>query len=165
VGFVRSLPHGLVAAFRATLEEVNDADLLLLVVDAAHPNAEDHIKAVFAVLDEIKAGPKPMVRVLNKADIADPADLRALMRSDLPAVSVSAHTGEGLDRLAELIDAHFGQREECMRFRVPQSDAGVITRLHDAGKVLSETYEDNDILLEAVLDPSRAAPFLPYREV
>ncbi|MCX5758279.1 MAG: GTPase HflX [Candidatus Hydrogenedentes bacterium] len=91
VGFIRSLPHSLVAAFRATLEEVNEADLLLLVADAAHSAVQEHIQAVYEVLNEIHAMDKPRIVVFNKADIADPDNLRQLLWGSGVCMAVSAN--------------------------------------------------------------------------
>jgi len=104
VGFLRKLPHQLVAAFRATLEEVQEADVLVHVVDASQPDAEEQMAAVEAVLDELGALGKPMVIALNKLDaVPDPKGVRELARNMPAAVAISAKTGVGLDRLRLLL--------------------------------------------------------------
>ena len=106
MGFIRKLPHSLVAAFRATLEEVVEADLLLHVVDARPDGVEEREAAVDAVLEEIGAGERPSLLVLNKADRADPERLRGAGRGARPgAVPVSALTGEGLADLLERVSS------------------------------------------------------------
>ena len=150
VGFIQHLPHSLVAAFRATLEEVVEADLLLLVTDGSHPAAFDHIRAVYEVLEEIKASDKPVVNVYNKSDIANPQAVRELATLvGGEHVTVSARTGEGLERLARVIQDHVAQNRRRVSLRIPQRDAGVVAQLHRNGRVLSETYDGDDILVEA----------------
>jgi GTP-binding protein HflX len=103
VGFIQRLPTQLVAAFRATLEEVTDADVLLHIIDASHPNVEEHVRAVLEILDDLEVVDKPLITVLNKIDQADPERVEALRRSVENPVEISALTGEGLmDLLAEI---------------------------------------------------------------
>lgn len=153
VGFIRNLPHSLVAAFRATLEEVNEADVLLMVVDAAHPAAEDHLKAVRGVLDEIEVGEKPSVLVLNKMDIAVPMQAHELETRFGKGVRVSARTGAGMEELLHAIDAKLSPQRSRVRLRIPQDKGGVVARIHDSGKVLRQEYEDNIVVLDAEIDP------------
>src|SRR5262249_31203321 len=104
VGFIRELPHHLVASFKATLEEARQARLLLHVVDASSPAAEDHIRAVRKVLEELGCADKPSLLVLNKVDrLADLSHLHVLQKHHPRAVSISAATGKGLDELAEAV--------------------------------------------------------------
>jgi GTP-binding protein HflX len=112
VGFVRHLPHQLVDAFRSTLEEVADADLILHVVDASAPDAMDQVTAVHGVLQEIGAGDRPELLALNKIDIAPPEWVAALRTRYPSAVPVSARTGEGIEELRTAIQqALAGQRD------------------------------------------------------
>lgn len=152
VGFIRKLPHGLVAAFRATLEEVNEADLLLVVADAAHPAVESHIEAVFRVLDEIKVGPKPMIKAFNKIDVAEAGYVQQLLRSPGHCRAVSAATHEGIEGLLEAVDRELSASWKPARLRIPQSCAGAAARVHERGRVLQESYEGDVILIEAELD-------------
>ncbi len=156
VGFIRKLPHTLVAAFRATLEETLEADLLIHVADASQPGAEDQISAVHDVLDEIGAGEKPMLMVLNKIDVASPEQLAALTKDRPNAIAVSAHTKEGLEALLEQIDVVLATTRRRVQLRVPQSEAGVIAQIHKNGRILEQTYEDNDILIDAEVDQALA---------
>jgi GTP-binding protein HflX len=153
VGFVRKLPHSLVAAFRATLEEVVEADLLLHVVDASCDGLEEREAAVNAVLEEIGAGERPSLLVLNKADRADPE--RA------GSVPVSALTGEGLGDLLERVASRLelGPRRVTLRFAA--SDRQGIARVYSTGRVLSHEVADGQVTLEAEL-PERA--LARYRE-
>lgn len=163
VGFIRKLPHSLVAAFRATLEEVNDADIILLVADAAHFAVEEHIRAVREVLDEIEAGGKPTIMVFNKIDIAEPAEVEQLMWRSGISVAVSAKTGEGLEKLLDEIDRLLSLAYRRVSLRIPQRQAGLVSRIHQNGRVLSQEYDGDAILLDAELDhvlESQLAPFI-----
>jgi GTP-binding protein HflX len=164
VGFIRKLPHSLVAAFRATLEEVNHADLLLLVADAAHPAVEDQIDAARSVLSEIDADDRASLYVFNKIDIANPARVEQLLstRSYHPAIAVSAWTGANLEALVEAIDRGLASNRSRVFLRIPQNQAGAAARVHEAGRVLSEEYQDNAILMEAEVDPALRAKLSPF---
>ncbi|MBN2310912.1 MAG: GTPase HflX [Candidatus Hydrogenedentes bacterium] len=152
VGFIRKLPHSLVAAFRATLEEINEADVLLLVADAAHPAVEEHIRAVYEVLDEIDVEHKPLIKVFNKTDIADPATVAQLVRGKGAAVAVSARTGDGLDGLRGAVDDELVPKRRRVQLRIPQGQAGVVARVYAGGRVLRQEYDGNAILLDAEID-------------
>ena len=162
VGFIRKLPHSLVAAFRATLEEVNEADLLLLVADAAHSAVEDHIRAVHEVLEEIEADDKPILMAFNKIDVAALPDVQHLTRRHQPSVAVSARTGEGLDDLRQAIDVQLAATHRRVTMRIPQSQAGLVSRIHQSGRVLSQRYEDNAIILEAEVDHALEGQLADY---
>ena len=153
VEFIRNLPHSLVAAFRATLEEVNEADVLLMIVDASHSAAEEHMKAVRGVLDEIEVGEKPSVLVLNKMDIATPTQAHELEARFGRGVRVSAKTGAGIEDLLRAIDANLTPQLCRVQLRIPQHKGGIVARVHDAGKVLRQEYEDNVVVLDAEIDP------------
>jgi len=161
VGFVRKLPHPLVAAFRATLEEVVEADLLLHVVDASSEGTPEREAAVDAVLDEIGAGERPSLLVLNKADRADPERLRTMVEARAGSVPVSALTGEGLDGLLERVASRLELAPRRVTLRFAASDRQGIARVYSAGRVLSHEEEDGQVTLEAEL-PERALP--RYRE-
>jgi len=153
VGFIRSLPHSLVAAFRATLEEVNEADLLLVVADVAHPHVREHLASVRSVLEEIHADEKPVVYVFNKLDIApETGDLRQILRGPGVRVGVSAKTGEGLEKLLEEIDRQLASTLRHVVLRVPQGNGSVVARVHESGRVLDQHYEDNTVVIEAEID-------------
>ena len=161
VGFVRKLPHSLVAAFRATLEEVVEADLLLHVVDASSDGVEEREAAVNAVLEEIGAGERPSLLVLNKADRADPERLRAMVAARAGSVAVSAVTGEGLDDLLERVSSRLELAPRRVTLRFAAGDRQGIGRVYSAGRVLSHEVEDGQVILEAEL-PERA--LARYRE-
>ena len=156
VGFVRNLPTTLIEAFRATLEEVADAALILQVVDVSSEQAAQHIAEVFRVLGQIEASSTPQILVLNKADRLPPEahDGAAVLGARLleqagqsaltPAVMVSSLTGEGLSRLLDAIDAAVPfDAVETVRFRIPLRDGASIALLHDRGRVRAEDYDGN----------------------
>jgi GTP-binding protein HflX len=149
VGFIRKLPHSLVAAFRATLEEVKEADLLLLVADASHPAVEDHIRAVYDVLEEIESLDKPMIIVLNKTDVAEDDRVSQLLRAGGVRLALSAKTGEGCEELLSTIDVLLSEGRSRVRLRIPQSEAGLLARIYKSGQVHSQEYDGNDIVLDA----------------
>ncbi len=145
VGFIRKLPHQLVDAFAATLEETKRADLLLHVVDASAPEEEllQMTRAVDDVLEEIGTGEQPRLLVLNKADALDDERRRELAFRHPDAVLVSALTGEGLDVLGERIAAEFERTLRDVELLVPFSEGGTLSELHDvAGDLAREDTED-----------------------
>ena len=162
VGFIRSLPHSLVAAFRATLEEVNEADVLLMVADASHPAAEEHLKAVRGVLDEIEVGEKPVVLALNKMDLATPMQASELETRFGRGVRVSARTGEGIEELLQAIDANLMPQRSRVQLRIPQDQGGIVARVHDFGRVIEQNYEDNVVVLEAEIDAALRQQLADY---
>ena len=162
VGFIRKLPHHLVDSFRATLEEVNEADVLLMVVDASHAAAEEHMKAVRAVLDEIGVGEKPAVLALNKMDIATPMQAHELEARFGHGVRVSARTGQGIEELLRAIDANLTPQRSRVRLRIPQHKGGVVARIHDCGRVIQQDYEDNVVVLEAEVDAALRRQIADY---
>jgi GTP-binding protein HflX len=136
VGFVRRLPTQLVEAFRSTLEEIGDADLLLHIVDAAHPDPEGQIAAVREVLSEIhNIDEVPEVIVLNKADLADPAVIGRVQRREPRTVVVSAHTGEGMAELRALIASSLPTPDVEVDAVVPYSRGDLVSRFHETGQV------------------------------
>jgi GTPase len=149
VGFVRHLPHQLVEAFRSTLEEVRDADLILHVVDGSDDAPEEQINAVREVLNEIDAGQVPELIVINKADLADPETISALLRREPHAVVVSARTGQGFDQLLEAIEKDLPSRLVDLTIMVPYSRGDLLSRAHRQGEVLSVDHEEGGTLLHA----------------
>jgi GTP-binding protein HflX len=152
VGFIRRLPHMLVAAFRATLEEVNESALLLHVIDASHPAMRDHVRAVQQVLEEIGANDIPMLKVYNKSDCLDPDYIDQLRNGRDPAVVVSARTGAGLDDLLRAVDDHLAVTATRVTLRIPQAQSALAARVHALGRVLDTRYEDDCIVLDAEIE-------------
>jgi GTP-binding protein HflX len=149
VGFIRKLPHGLVAAFRATLEEVVEADLLMHVVDASAEDLEEREAAVEAVLDQIGARDQPRLIVLNKADRIAPARVAALQAARPGSVVVSARTGAGFPALAAALADRLDLTPKTVRLRFPVADARGISAVYAAGRVRSHEVQDGEVRLEA----------------
>lgn len=152
VGFIRDLPHHLVASFKATLEEARQARLLLHVVDASSPAAEEHIKAVNVVLKELGCGDKPTLLVLNKVDrVQDVSLLHVLEKHHRHSVPVSAATGQGLDQLRaaviEMLSADFANTE----IDVPASNGRVLAYLSHHADVYRQEFHDNRITLRCYM--------------
>jgi GTPase len=170
VGFIRKLPHGLVEAFKATLEEVVQADLLLHVVDLSHPKAEEQIQAVNAVLAEIGAGEKPTIMVFNKMDRLNGnaggtganGVLNRLLEKHPQAVSISATTGEGLSTLLAELGTQLRPKREFLELRVPHEQAAVIARLHAVGQIISRSYRGPAARFKARIPPRHHDEFAPY---
>jgi GTPase len=165
VGFVRHLPTQLVEAFRSTLEEVRDADLILHVVDAADADPEAQIRAVREVLADIDALDVPEQLVFNKCDAADPEVLVRLRRLAPGAVFVSARSGHGLDTLRERIEAQLPRPAVELRVLLPYTRGDLVTRLHDSAEVLSSEHTADGTRLHARVDPDLAASLAPYLDV
>jgi GTPase len=161
VGFVRKLPHGLVEAFKSTLEESTDADLLLHVVDASHPEAEAQIVAVHEVLEEIGADQVPEQLVLNKADATDRATVDALARrvqAELGAdpVVVSARTLEGIEDLVERVRLRLPGRRLRISAHVPYERQDLVALAHRQGTVVKEVHDERGTELIADVDEAAA---------
>ncbi len=140
VGFVRHLPHQLIEAFRSTLEEVAEADLVVHVVDGSHPDPESQISAVREVLGDIDAGVLPELVVVNKIDAADEDVLTRLRRVEPGAVFVSARSGAGMDEFARRLAEHVPHPEIEIVAVVPYADAALVARVHREGEVLDEQH-------------------------
>ncbi|GAA3700337.1 GTPase HflX [Zhihengliuella alba] len=164
VGFVRSLPTQLIEAFRSTLEEVADSDLILHVVDASHPDPESQIRAVREVLREVDAHLVPEVIVLNKADAADPFVIERVRQREPNTVVVSARTGAGIDELIEVISRRIPRPNVLMELLVPYSHGEVVNRLHaNDAEILSTEHEESGTRLQVKVRESLAPELEPYR--
>jgi len=157
VGFVRHLPHHLVEAFRSTLEEVTDADLVVHVVDGSDPHPEDQLSAVREVLGSIGAGDLPELVVINKADIADPLQIATLRRREPDALVVSAHSGEGIEELLQRLDARLPRPEIEVDVIVPYDRGDLVAAAHADGEVLSEEHLPEGTRLRARVRADLAA--------
>ena len=135
VGFVRHLPHQLVEAFRSTLEEVADADLVLHVVDGSHPDPESQITAVREVFAEIGASGVPEIIVINKADLADPLVIARLRQREPHSVVVSAKTGEGITEALAMIEGELPRPGVEFAALVPYDRGDLINRLHQKAEI------------------------------
>ena len=152
VGFVRNLPHRLVEAFMATLEEAVLADFLIHVMDATSPEIGRFHDTTLEVLKELGAEEKEIITVLNKIDlVSDPDVLAALDRKFPGALRLSAKAGTGVEALLKACSGVLADRVRCKDYRIPQHRADVVGLLHREAKVLSTEYEDDDILVRAVV--------------
>jgi GTP-binding protein HflX len=165
VGFIRKLPHQLVDAFAATLEETRRAALIIHVVDASagEDELEAMVAAVEGVLDEIGAGDVPRLLALNKADLLDEAARARAWSGRRDALIVSAETGEGLEALRERIDATFVSTLEPVELLVPYRDGGQIAELHALAGELHREDTAHGVLVSALLTPASAKRFARYR--
>ena len=149
VGFVRHLPHQLIEAFRSTLEEVKNADLILHIVDGSDDAPEEQMAAVREVLNEIGAGGVPELIVINKSDIADPDRVTTLLRREPHAVVISAMTGEGIDELLLAIEADLPHLMEEIDILLPYSRGDLLSRVHSQGDVIAIEHEERGTRLKA----------------
>jgi GTP-binding protein HflX len=160
VGFIRSLPHGLVASFKATLEEARQADLLLHVVDASSPEAEQQIRAVKDVLDELGLAEHPTILVLNKADrVPDRSFLDVLRAHHRDSVTISAAAGDGLDRLEQAVRESLHERALDAEVETGVGNGRVLAYLAQHAQIHGRTYDDDRVLLQCRL-PRRCLDFL-----
>jgi GTP-binding protein HflX len=156
VGFVRRLPHQLVEAFRSTLEEVAEADLLVHVVDGSAGDADRQVEAVRGVLRDIGAGDVPELLVVNKTDVAEPDQVDALLGSHTDSIAVSAATGEGVEKLVDLVGQKLRALAKIVELVVP----------YDRGDVLAALHRDADVLVEVHADDgARIRARVPEREL
>ncbi|MEP6798129.1 MAG: GTPase HflX, partial [Lapillicoccus sp.] len=153
VGFVRQLPTQLIEAFRSTLEEVADADLLLHVVDGSHPDPEGQITAVRTVLADVDASDVKEIIVVNKADAADPEVLDRILRHEKHAIVVSARTGQGLDELRALVAHELPRPEIEVKAVVPYDRGDLVSRLHGEGEVLTTEHREDGTFVHAKVSP------------
>lgn len=177
VGFIRNLPHNLVAAFRATLEEVTTADLIVHVADVSHPNWELQRDAVMETLEELGAQDKPMITVFNKVDLLkparpietalrgqpgdrvsedlrsglEPADIRSLVAEMPDAVAISAQTGEGIDDFLSLLVKKLKTLLSRVEALVPYSESALVQACYDYGRVHKVDYREEGIFVDADL--------------
>jgi GTP-binding protein HflX len=159
VGFIKKLPHHLVASFKATLEEVTSADLLLHIVDASHTEALNQIKAVNQVLEELGAVNKPTLMLFNKVDKLaleqsegmESYDELRILQSEYPdGIAISALTGEGLEKLKDRLVEFISKSDVRLSLVLSQKDGGkVLNYIYTHGEVLDQSYEDNSVLVEA----------------
>lgn len=162
VGFIRRLPHGLVEAFKATLEEVVVADFLIHVVDATSPHAEKHRETTLAVLQELGASDKPILTVFNKADVANEAQVRTARAIDPAGILVSARSGSGLPELEEHCREIIAGGFEATELLVPHGRYDLVAKLHEVGQVHAQEHTDAGVLLQCRYPAAQAALFAPF---
>ena len=162
VGFIRRLPHGLVEAFKATLEEVLVADFLIHVVDITSPHFEKHRETTLSVLAELGAGDKPVVNVFNKVDLADALELRAARQSVPDALFLSARTKAGLDLLVERCREMIAHSFGSVTLLVPHDRYDIVAKLHALGHVQSQEHREDGVLVTGRFPPSQAGLLDPF---
>ncbi|MFF5171008.1 GTPase HflX [Micromonospora sp. NPDC000089] len=162
VGFVRHLPHQIVEAFRSTLEEVAESDLVVHVVDGSHPDPEEQVRAVREVLSEVGADRLPELLVVNKTDAADEDTLLRLKRLWPDAVFVSAHSGRGMDGLRQSIEERLPRPAVEVRAVLPYDRGDLVARVHRQGEVLSTAHLAEGTLLHVRVGQALAAELAPY---
>jgi GTP-binding protein HflX len=164
VGFIRKLPHGLVEAFKATLEEVVQADLLLHVVDVSHPQANEQVEAVDAVLKEIGAEGKPTLMVFNKTDLLNGSRevLNRFLERYPHGVAISAESGDGVATLLAELGSQIRPLREFVELAVPHEQAGVIARLHEVAQVIERRYTSKNAKFKARIPPQFHREFERY---
>lgn len=162
VGFVRNLPHQLVEAFRSTLEEVADSDVILHVVDASHPDPGSQLATVRDVIGELGARDIPELVAFNKADLADEGQ-RLLLRSlDPHAIFVSARTGEGIEELRAAIADLLPHPSIRLELLIPYDRGEIVSSLHDHGTILETSYEEAGTRVTALVTEEHAAGLLAF---
>ena len=149
VGFIAKLPHHLVDAFRATLEELEYADLLLHVIDSADPNREEHIAVVDSLINKLAKPDTPVLRCYNKAELVDATEIP--IGEDV--VRMSAKTGAGMDDLLQAIEKALGHSRHHVLLCIPYSQGGLVDTLHKNAQVLSVDYTGEGIVVDTIVDP------------
>jgi GTP-binding protein HflX len=164
VGFIQKLPTTLVAAFRATLEEIAEADLLLHLVDISHPNAMNHAEAVQQTLEEIDASHVPIITVLNKIDrLADPESARRVVEHFPQAVAISARTGAGIGDLLERIHNGLYETLTPTLVRLPYQQGQLISLFHELGQVERLEHGRKGVLIQGRIPGRLVAQFKPWQ--
>jgi len=162
VGFVRNLPHQLVEAFRSTLEEIADSDLVVHVVDASHPDPAGQIATVRKVIAEVDAGNIPELIVFNKIDLVDDGMRMALRGMEPNSIGVSARTGEGMEELRDLIAKQIPEPNVRISVLIPYSRGELVSRLHLNSRILKLEHLEEGTKLESMVRPDLAAELRPF---
>ncbi len=162
VGFVRHLPHQLIEAFRSTLEEVADADLILHVVDGSDPEPEAQLAAVRGVLADVDAHRVPELVVVNKADLADPLVIARLRQQEKHLVVVSARTGEGIDELETVVARELPRPAVAVDALLPFDRGDLVSRVHDEGDQVAQEHTPDGTRVQARVGAALAAELAPY---
>lgn len=164
VGFIRKLPHLLVAAFKSTLEEAVEADILLHLVDASHPMAQEQAETTYEVLKELGAGRKPIITVFNKIDKNPSPSMVHRLRMSFPKnVMISALTHEGFDDLQEVMIQELARQRTIIEMRIPQSQYAVVSEIMRSGHILKQDYDENDVVLKVDIPLALASKLSAYR--
>jgi GTP-binding protein HflX len=163
VGFLRKLPHTLIESFKATLEEVSEADLLIHIADLSHPRIDEQMEAVDRVIKELDAYGKQTLVVFNKIDKLPNREVVDSYLNRFPgSVAISAHTGEGVSKLVETLESALSSWRLRSRFRIPANESALIAEIHRVGHVLELRYEANEALIVAHVPPDLAQKLERY---
>tara|TARA_B100001175_G_scaffold147768_1_gene125395 strand:- start:50 stop:1351 length:1302 start_codon:yes stop_codon:yes gene_type:complete len=163
VGFIRKLPHDLIDAFKATLEEVIEADLLLHIVDVSSPYAEEQIEAVNLVLKDLGVEEKRTLMIFNKVDRISSSGLSKRFTDQYSnSIAVSAKTGEGFDELMAELGKQLRPIRQMVGISIPHSKSDIIARLHEVGQVLERNYDGDEAMFKALIPPNYLDYFEPY---
>ena len=154
VGFVRHLPHQLVEAFKSTLEEVAEADLIVHVVDGSHPDPHQQIRSVREVINDVGGGDILEIIAINKADIASPEMIMQLLREESNAFAFSARTGFGIDTLIKAIESSLPRPRIEINLVIPFNRGDLVSAIHERGEILSESYLPEGTAIHAMVDGS-----------
>lgn len=163
VGFIRKLPHLVVAAFKSTLEEAFQSDILLHLVDISHPMAEEQAETTFEVLKELNASSTPIITVLNKIDLCnDPEKVKRMVEKYPQSVQISALNHTGFTELQTMMIESLSNQRQQLHLRIPQSEYALVTEVTRQGHVIRQDYEDNDVLLDVELPKNLAQKMKKY---
>jgi len=165
VGFINKLPHQLVDAFKATFEEVKEADLLLHVIDISSPHFEAQISAVNKVLEEIGVTPKKIIHLLNKIDrVPHKTMISTWVRKLENGVAVSALTGDGTENLLSMIESFVSASMQRVKLKIPFAEGKTIAQILGKGKIVNKKYLDTGVIIEAEVNSSLLDSLKPYLE-
>lgn len=163
VGFIRRLPHALVAAFRSTLEESVHADVIIHVIDSSHPMALEQAATTLEVLEELNVGDTPIIHLLNKGDVLESAPIATKLKLTYPkTLVISAKTGEGLEALEERMIFELSQKRRLLHLVIPQSKYGTLASLLKLGTIITKEYCENDVILDIELPLAIAGRMQEY---
>jgi GTPase len=164
VGFIQKLPTTLVASFRATLEEISEADLLIHVVDITHPNAHAQAQAVYETLETIGAGDIPVLTAINKIDhLTDPENAKAALREFPNSVAISALKGQGMDDLLEKVNSLLFEAYTFITVKIPYDQGNLIALLHEIGQVEREEHIPGGVKIQGRIPVRLLARYLPWK--
>ena len=165
VGFIRKLPHTVIESFKATLEEVQLADLLIHVVDLSHSQYREQMAAVDETVAELGADGKQTVIVFNKIDrLADREILNSQLRHHPGSVAISARTGEGMDSFFQELEVRLGSWRMRVEFRIPNTESALLAEIHRVGHILNLSYEDDTAIVTAHVPPELKSRLVPYEK-
>jgi len=165
VGFINKLPHHLVASFRATLGEIEEADILINVLDASHPKLEEQNRATYSVLKELKADNKPIINILNKIDLIDNGYRLSRLHRNLDSpITISALQKKGLEKLIQRISETLEEKRVYAEFTFPYQRNDLISLICSRGEIIEKSYSKNEVTLKVRLNKSLADRLAKYKK-